>query len=126
MEATERRLLSCLGYAKRQARKLGMDTVHQLVSLSISHAIRAESATRMPRSRQVVSLDAALPSYNDEQHSRAEVGCQTSAEIMTRTQFESIMEDTSAHYMTVLRSMREAIEQRTGVIQSLRAQLHPQ
>ena len=76
--------------------------------------------------KQVICLSTSLPATCSKHDRCAEAACQTCEEVLTRSQFETLMKATSERYMSTLERMQVQMEQNVGTILSLTRQLDRQ
>ena len=117
------KLLSCLGFAERNAKKLGRDSAIRFIKMARVALLQMDD--QPPRkSRQMIHLDLCLPVAHASPGRHAE--CQTCEEVLTRTQFEAFMKSTSDNFMSTLENMQTLVEQSVATILDLRRQLDEQ
>ena len=70
--------------------------------------------------------EVSLPATCSKHDRCAEAACQTCEEVLTRSQFETLMKATSERYMSTLQRMQVQMEQNVGTILALTRQLDRQ
>ena len=126
MACAERKLVSCLGYALRKARQIGLSTIadHVSTALALARKGNEDDACVCARKRKVILLSEVIPSDQDEAF-QVDAGCQTDSDILTRQQFEVIMADMQEHFLATLGQLQLKISEYEEMVQVMTEQLLP-
>ena len=122
MDTTRRKLFSGLGFSLRRARALGLSETAEYVSMAMVSASGPQVATfPVASKREVLCLSDLIPCHASASH--RDTACQTNVDILTRTQFEVIMKDMQAMFLSTLEQIKKQLVEREGAIQALEQQI---
>ena len=126
MACAERKLVSCLGYALRKARQIGLSTIadHVSTALALARKGNEDDACVCARKRKVILLSEVIPHDQDEAF-QVDAGCQTDSDILTRQQFEVIMADLQEHFLATLGQLQLKIGEYEEMVQVMTQQFLP-
>ena len=123
MASPQQKLVSCLGYGLRTARKLGQSAACQHLHLALVLVMDPSHCTpgQSHRHHRTISLSEARPEARAQ---TATVHCQTEEEVLTRPAFESIMATLKENYRTAMQRIEVQMAEQMTIIESLRDQAH--
>ena len=127
MDARSTKLLSCFGFAERNAKRLGKDSASQFIKMAGLALLQMDEQSQPQNtSRQIIHLDICLPLARARTDQCVDVDCQTCEEVLTRTQFEAIMKATGDKFVSTLENMQKLLGQHADTIVGLRRKLDQQ